>query len=307
MLHDHKLLIFVTLGLALLIGVLFYFFRRLRVSGELFGGLSTDTVTVDDWTFRYHISGRGPHLLLIHGIGADLFCWRWIVPLLKKRFTIIALDLPGFGQSTKNKKADYGLDDQVERVLNFLDQIKVRSTFVVGNSMGGNIALWLARTAPDRIDGVCVIAPATSPKLVPMGLTHLRWLSTPLSYMVTRSAMRWAHRRTVSRKDKVDVGRVEETFKTYGRNPEAVRSFMLATQAIRDHRLPEALSDIRTKVLILWGANDLLVSQKVITRLEDVLNNSKSFVHAVGGHHLQEDEPDWVSDKISTFFLHSLD
>lgn len=119
--------------------------------------------------------------------------------------------------------------------------------------------------------------------------------------------MRWAHGRTVSRRDRVDKDRVEETYFTYGRQPGAVRSFLLATAAIRDARFGDAtfrsaFKELKNKVLILWGSNDRLVNKKVITDLEAALPAAESHVHLGGGHHLQEDEPEWVAEKLSEFF-----
>lgn len=256
---------------------------------------------VNGWKIRYHRSGQGPVLVLLHGLGANLFCWRYLTPLLNKHFTVIAPDLPGFGQSSSLAGADYGLDDQVPRLIAFLDQLQIQEFAVVGNSMGGNIALWLALLHPKRVKGCVVIAPATSRKLLRLSVSQMAWLAQPLSLLLTRQAMGWAHRRTVSKKDLVDANRIEETFRTYGRNGEAVRSFLLATEAIRDPRLPDALKGIQVPVLILWGSKDALVMRQVIDDLESVLGAAESHVHMGGGHHLQEDEPEWVADKILAF------
>lgn len=264
--------------------------------------LEVTTKSVGPWTWRYHSSGRGPALVLIHGIGANLYCWRWLIPHLNTRFRVLAIDLPGFGGSSKPKSETYGLDEQCDRIFAFLDALAIDQAFVVGNSMGGNIALWLARSRPERIRGVTVIAPATSPKLIPLNLNRLAWASAPLSLLLSRPALRWAHRRTVSRKERVDLARVEESYRTYVRRPEAVRSFLRATEAIRDPRLPAALKEVKDPVLLLWGARDRLVSKKTIDDLEAALGATSRHVHETGGHHLQEDEPEWVAQHIVEFF-----
>lgn len=267
-----------------------------------FADFKTQVLEAGEWKIRYHQSGRGPHLLLLHGIGANLFCWRWLIPLMHQNFTVTAIDLPGFGQSSKLLGAGYGLDDQTERLGLVLDALKIRQTYIVGNSMGANIGLWFALKNPERTLSLALIAPATSSKLMPFPLEKLAWLSGPAALMLSRQAMTWAHRRTVSRRDRVDKDRVEETFATYGRSPGAVRSFMMAAAAIRDSRILLSLKDFKTKVLILWGSNDRLVNRKVIDDLETALPKAQSLVHVGGGHHLQEDEPEWVAEKLTAFF-----
>lgn len=275
---------------------------RKETEAQPFSEVDVQFAEVNGWKIRYVRSGSGPYLVLLHGIGANLFCWRFLNPYLSKHFTVIALDLPGFGQSSSRPDQAYGLDDQVERLTAFLDQMNIAQAYVVGNSMGGNIALWLTCRHPERVLGCAVIAPATSRRLVPLGVSRLAFMSQPLSLLLTRQAMLWAHRRTVSKKHLVDHNRIEETFRTYGRAPEAVRSFLLATEAIRDRRLPAALISIEMPVLILWGSQDLLVPRKVVDELEAALRASESHVHIGGGHHLQEDEPEWVAEKLLAFF-----
>lgn len=291
------------LGLLVLVGVAIAIFRRRRTTLKTpYPEIPVREISVGDWRLRYHQSGRGPHILLLHGIGADLFCWRFLIPVLALRYTVTALDLPGFGQSSKLLGVHYGLDEQVDRLREFLDRLKIRQTFVVGNSMGGNIALWLALKVPDLCRAVTVIAPAADKGLVPIALKSWAWLASPLSYAVGRRGLRMAHHMMVSRKDRVDQDRVEETFRTYGRNPAAIASFLAATESIRDPRLVQSLSKIRPPVLLLWGSRDRMVPRAVIDRLKTALPACQSVVHEGGGHHLQEDEPDWVGEKVDSFF-----
>ncbi|MBX3021662.1 MAG: alpha/beta fold hydrolase [Bdellovibrionales bacterium] len=296
-----ELWLVIAAGAVVFIGLVLLF-RRRRPAFVPFADTEVRSADVDGWKIRYLISGRGPYLLLVHGIGANLFCWRFIAPLLAQHFTVVAFDLPGFGQSSALPGAAYGLDDQVPRVKSFMDKLGIRQAYVVGNSMGGNIALWLSLLHPERVLGCAVIAPATSRRLVPMSVRHLAWMAPPLSLLLTRQAMGWAHRRTVSKRELVDADRIEETFRTYGRSPQAVRSFLLATEAIRDPRLPSALAALKIPLLILWGSRDRLVMRQVIDELESAVEASESHVHMGGGHHLQEDEPEWVTEKLLAFF-----
>ena len=173
--------------------------------------------------------------------------------------------------------------------------------------MGGNIALWFAKNHPDRVLGLCVIAPAVSARLIPIGFRRWAWMSKPVSLALNRRWMRWAHDLTVSKPELVDQERIEETFRTYGRQSDAVRAFMLATEAIRDARLNQSLVELQTPTLILWGSRDKLVNRRIIDDLETALVKAESQVHLGGGHHLQEDEPEWVAEKLVAFFLNSHD
>jgi len=303
-----------TVGAALLVLMLLTVAMwRLRQSKALTSNLASDTprptlelrtVQVGEWEIRYHLSGTGPSLVLLHGIGANLHCWRDLIPLLNPDYQVLALDLPGFGQSSKHPGPHYGLDGQVALLGKILDAFSINQTYVVGNSMGGNIALWFGLQAPERVRALCLIAPATEPGLVPLPVGQWTWLGYPTAWLTNRYAMRWVHGRTVSKRHLVDTARIQETMQTYSRNPLAVRAFLAATAAIRDPRLNQELDHLKIPIQLLWGSRDRLISRKIMDRLEQALPQAESHVHLGGGHHLQEDEPEWVKEKIDTFFKH---
>lgn len=265
--------------------------------------LPTKTIDVDGWTIRYHQSGQGPHLVLVHGLGANLICWRWIVKHFTASFTVTALDLPGYGQSSKQPGVGYGLDDQAERLEKILSALGISHSYLVGNSMGGNIVMWFSLRFPEKAKALCVIAPASSPQLVPLNFENFSWLAKPASHFLNKMAVKMIHHRTVSRRNLVDDLRLDETLAIYKRQDEAVRIFLKGTSLIRDPRLSQSLHKITTPLLILWGSKDRLVNRRVIDALEAALPQAESYVHIGGGHHLQEDEPEWVAEKITSFFL----
>lgn len=292
--------------IAALLGLAAIFpWRAIDVLGiSAFTDLPVRLAEVDGWSIRYHLSGRGPHVVLLHGIGANLYCWRLLIPLLKPFCTVLAFDLPGFGGSSKNRDATYGLEDQVERIKKLLEHLSINKAYLVGNSMGANIALTFAWKYPKSVLGVSVIAPATASRLVPLRLSARPWLwaAAPTAVAMNRHVLKWIHSRTVSRPELLGDGRVQTSLDTYGGGFEAMRAFFLATESIRDQRLLSIARELKTKVQILWGSRDKLVNRKVIDALEAALEAKDSQVHIGGGHHLMEDEPQWVADKILAFF-----
>lgn len=293
------------LGVGLLaLPLLWWLWRKSRL-GEIvssFATLPVERVEAGGWEFRLHRSGRGPDLILLHGIGADLYCWRWLIPLLNQNYRVLALDLPGFGQSSKPASVKYGLDEQVERLKSLLIELKINHFYLVGNSMGGNIALWYALKYPHQVLGSVVIAPAVAtPAFLRASSQWLSLVSWPLSHFVHRRALRWAHLHTVRDKSRVDQERVEATWQTYHRNPGALRAFFAATESLTDPRLGQRLNEIKCRVLILWGTHDNLVPHVKRNSLEAALSLHESHLHEGGGHHLQEDEPAWVAQKIDSF------
>ena len=84
--------------------------------------------------------GKGEALLLIHGMAGSSQTWRAILPLLAKKYRVIAPDLLGHGQSSK-PRTDYSLGAFAVGLRDLLDELKVESATVVGHSLGGGIAM----------------------------------------------------------------------------------------------------------------------------------------------------------------------
>jgi pimeloyl-ACP methyl ester carboxylesterase len=104
--------------------------------------------------------GRGPHtLVFIHGLGSYLPAWRKNFDVLSKQFRCIAVDLPGYGKSSKNRY-EANLIFQATAVKQLLDMLGIKKAVLVGHSMGAQIALHLALMSPALIEKLVLVAPA---------------------------------------------------------------------------------------------------------------------------------------------------
>jgi abhydrolase domain-containing protein 6 len=103
-------------------------------------GLSKGSVVVDDHKVTYLEGGEGVSILLIHGFGADKDNWTRFAGYLTPSFHVVAVDLPGFGESTKRQEASYTIAAQVERLDRIAEALSLKAFHLAGNSMGGSIA-----------------------------------------------------------------------------------------------------------------------------------------------------------------------
>jgi abhydrolase domain-containing protein 6 len=148
------------LALAILIVVLaclFYFLlpeQGYRLSMALerkAAGLVEKQVEADDFTVHYLDGGQGETILLLHGFGADKDNWNRMARHLTHKFRIVAIDLPGFGMSSKPENASYTIPDQAARLDRIAAAIGLDSFHLAGNSMGGAIAGRYAAEFPDKV------------------------------------------------------------------------------------------------------------------------------------------------------------
>ncbi|MEK7355356.1 MAG: alpha/beta fold hydrolase, partial [Bdellovibrionota bacterium] len=84
-------------------------------------------VDVEGVKLHYLQAGEGPDVVLLHGIGASVYIWRFLFPILQKRHRVTAIDIAGFGKSAKDPRRDYGLDAQAELLTRALKMIGVES------------------------------------------------------------------------------------------------------------------------------------------------------------------------------------
>jgi pimeloyl-ACP methyl ester carboxylesterase len=99
----------------------------------------------------------GPVLLLIHGITGSSAHWEPIMPLLAERFTVIAPDLLGHGESAK-PRGDYSLGAYASGLRDLLIALGHRRATVVGHSLGGGIAMQFAYQFPERCDRLVLMS-----------------------------------------------------------------------------------------------------------------------------------------------------
>jgi len=112
---------------------------------------------VDGLAIHYVVAGRGPAVVLLHGLGGFAQSWRHTIDALATRATVFALDLPGCGRSAKPRTA-YRLGYFARALHAFLDALGVGQASLVGHSLGGAVAVTYALTHPTRVERLALVA-----------------------------------------------------------------------------------------------------------------------------------------------------
>lgn len=134
-------------------------FSPVEVGGEMEEALTPAVVEVGGLRISYLRRGAGSTpVLLVHGFGGDANGWGFVQQALSSQFDVIALDLPGHGNSGKSIE-DGSLHGFAGFVLAFLDTLRLARVHIVAHSMGGGIALALANAHPERIGSLTLLAP----------------------------------------------------------------------------------------------------------------------------------------------------
>lgn len=154
-------------------------------------------IKVENHNYHYIETGSGEPVILIHGwMGWGAF-WKKVIPYMKDQYHIYAPDLLGHGISDKplEKDISYGTEAQARRIIAFMDALGIKKAYIVGHSMGGEIAAKVAALAPDHVKGLVLICAAGMEKNLKLLPWHLR-LGRVLhmenfTWMMTEDALRF--------------------------------------------------------------------------------------------------------------------
>jgi pimeloyl-ACP methyl ester carboxylesterase len=246
-------------------------------------GLEHHDIDVGGDRVEYLDGGHGEPLVLLHGFGADKDNWTRVARYLTPRFRVIAPDLPGFGDSTRNPSARYASADQVDRVHAFVHALGLESFHLGGNSMGGGIAGNYAAKYPADVKSLWLVAPggiATAEK-------------SELVRKVEAGENPLLIRTTDDYERLLDFVFVEKPFVPQPivryLTERAIANREFNAKVFRDLRenpapLEPALKGLPVRTLVLWGDHDRLVDVSGAKILGAILPNATVVVLPNVGH-----------------------
>ncbi|HTW41789.1 MAG TPA: alpha/beta fold hydrolase [Solirubrobacteraceae bacterium] len=212
-------------------------------------------------------AGSGPPLLAIHGLGATKGSFLPTVAALAERYRVIALDLPGFGDSDKPINASYDAAFFARAVIGLLDALELERAHLIGNSLGGRVALEVAMRHPERVERLALLCPSLAwrrerpwaplvrlmqPKL---GLVHIA--PRPLVEGIV-------HRLIPGADEGWTAAGVDEFLRAY-LTPSGRAAFYAAARHIYleephgESGFWPRLAELQAEALFVWGRRDKLV------------------------------------------------
>jgi len=116
-------------------------------------------IDVDGPVHYVEFGGEGSPLRMVHGLGGNALNWMAVGPALARRHHAVAIDLAGFGQTPLFKRSA-AVGANAELVRQFIDKVFDEPVILMGNSMGGHIAILVAAGHPDKVDRLVLVDPA---------------------------------------------------------------------------------------------------------------------------------------------------
>ena len=250
---------------------------------------------------QVHLRDEGPRddpepIVLIHGTSASLHTWDGWAEALKGQRRVIRMDLPGFGLTGPAPDGDYRMTRYADFIAALLDQLGVHRAVLAGNSLGGGIAWRTAVQHPERVSRLVLVDASGYPlqsTSVPLGfrLAQIAWLKPVMGKLLPRRMIESSVRNVYANPDRVTPELVDRyyelTLRTGNRESLTQRMKLRETDAQSAGLIPT----IRQPTLILWGAQDRLITEPSGQRFHQDIAGSQYVVFDGLGHVPQEEDP----------------
>ena len=274
----------------------------LRVHNVALPGRRVSTLTMGD----------GPDVLLLHGLGGTKTSFFDTAAALSGTYRVHAIDFPGFGGSSKPATAPYNARWFAETVISVMDALEIDRAHVVGNSMGGRVAIEVGLRAPDRVRGLALLCPAVA--FVRRGYHPIVRLARPefglLPHRFGRATVAKQFWSMFHDPDSVDPAvadvAVDEFQRIYS-SAGARFAFLCSARNIyldkpygKDGFYPR-LSELAPPALFVWGSHDPLIPPAFKRHVAEWLPSAEQIVLHGCGHVPQVERPEQTNGLLQRF------
>jgi pimeloyl-ACP methyl ester carboxylesterase len=257
--------------------------------------------------------GDGPDVMLLHGLGGTKSSFfDTAAALSRDGYRVHAIDFPGFGGSSKPATAPYSARWFAETVIGTMDALEIDRAHLVGNSMGGRVALEVGMREPDRVKGLALLCPAVA--FIKRGYHPIVRLARPelglLPHRFTRGMVAGQFWSMFCDPDAVDPAvadvAVDEFQRIYA-SAGARYAFLCAARNIYLDKpygkggFYERLSELEAPALFVWGSHDPLIPAAFKRHVAEWLPAAEQIVLDGCGHVPQVERPEQTSGLLTRF------
>ena len=301
-----------------IVKILLYLFAAIMLIFSIVGITSRDMINIpanfegkyieiSGIKVRYNQIGKGPDILLIHGVPGSIEDWEPIISSLSSNYRITVYDRPGHGYSSA-EKIGYNLEHNANIALGIINKLHLKNVIVVGHSYGGSVIMALAVRNPHQVKAFIPIAGATYPveniepiysliRIPIIGRGFAAMASSFIGPAMIKDGLREAFH---PNEDIIPEGFIDTRVKIW------LQTKVLVSTAREELNLNSDLEkiipdygNISKKFFIIHGDNDLFVPKGDSLKLHKTIKNSKLLLLSDTGHQVQYARPDILTRTIN--------
>lgn len=271
-------------------------------------GIHSRNIEVDKLKLHYLEAGSGPPVLLLHGWPTSSYLWRHTIPAMASNNRVIALDLPGFGDSSKPLNASYSFRFHAGVLDGFCDALGLDDVGLAVHDLGGPVGLYWAVQNQARIRRLALLNTLVYPQMswAVMLFVAICRLPGARNWITSPTGLRFSMRFGVADRR----GLTTETISRYQAPfADASARKALAKTAYGLHpkgfaEIGNKLSQLTCPVRIVYGRDDRILPDvaKTMARVQQDLPQAIATELPGCGHFLQEDRGEEVGRLLADFF-----
>jgi pimeloyl-ACP methyl ester carboxylesterase len=264
-------------------------------------------VPVTGSRMRLQVAGSGPPLVLVHGIAASAFSWRFNYAALAREFRVIIPDLLSVGSEKNGKNLDHSLRAMAIRLGEALDCAGIDAAAIAGSSYGGSVVMQLAALRPEKFRQMVLIAPANpfarhydarvkffASRAGRLASSAFALLPDPFwQYGIGRM---YADRSRMHRETGAGYARALRLKGSMRQIGASLRTFAADLEALG----PQVPAMARISSLLIWGDCDNVVELESAEKLQKVLGSELAILKGVG-HLPYEEAPEQFNSLLSDY------
>ncbi len=259
------------------------------------------------WRSR-EAEGRGRETVVyLHGVLASSASWKHVLASAAAGRPAIAVDFPGFGCSDRPWPFDYTVSGEAAALLAYLDARRIERVVLVGNSLGGSVAMVVAADHPERVTALVLVAPASPETPIPWPMRMLRApvLGEVAMALVNRPFVAYNLRhRLYARAERVTDAEIDDAW--FPLTIPGTRRAALAALRSDPRRYLGLEARVHVPTLIVWGREDRLLPSRAADSVSTRIAGSRLVILPEAGHLPQREVPEVFSTAVARFLVETL-
>jgi epoxide hydrolase 4 len=277
-------------------------------------------IKVNGIQLHYMEEGQGELVILLHGFPEFWYGWRKQIPVLSKKYRVVAPDMRGYNLSDKPQSVkDYKIDILAKDIAELIKALGEEKAIVVAHDWGGAVAWVVATQYPELVSKLALLNiphPAEMKKAL-MGFNMAQWLKSyyiflfqlpglperfigrDLKSFFTKAFTNFAPKGKPSSITDAEIDKYVKAYSQPGMLKGAINYYRATFRQLGGLHITGKL---KMPVLMIWGEQDKALGKELTYNTKAYCENLEIIYDPASGHFIQHDNPDLVNQKLMEFF-----